>query len=364
MSDTSTLAPDAPVSLPSSEPASAPSPPSAPAPAPASEPQPSPGSQRDTDRQGLLAAVQDVVKATPDPIVGEPRPEDAASQPPADGTPSPSPGTPQAQPTQPDPLAQDPTDAELSSYKPDTRKRIEQLLAQRTEARQALDRVKPDLDAFAQFKAYQTAHQLENDDINLLLATGAALRRGDFQTFLAGVMPYVEVAQQAMGQLLPADLQGQVDSGQLPIETAREISVNRINQARLQTEATAYRQNAELTGQQMLGQQIYSAVAGWETQVKQRDPDWALKSDIVERFSQSLVQQRGQPTSPQQAVAMAQEAYEEANRVVARMRPQPAATRSQPSGVHQSTGNGAAPQPRNLMEAAILGLQRGNARMH
>lgn len=321
---------------------------------------PSPGT-REAEHQSLLAAVQDVVKVHDDPIVGEPRPEDAEIKPAAD-TPSPS-----KEPTSQESAAsfQDPDDAELGSYKPDTRKRIETLLAQRNEARQLSERYRTDAETFAQFRNYQTTHQLENDDINLLMDVGAALRRGDFQGFLERVSPYIDAARQAVGLQLPPDLQEQVDLGQIPLDTAREIGIGRINQARLQTEANTYRQSAELGQQQSLAKDIYSAVADWETQTKARDPDWVHKQDIVEKFSQSLVMTKGRPASPQQAVAMAQEAYEEANRVVGRMRPQPTATRLQPSGVQNTTGNGAAaPEPRTLMEAAILGLQRGNVRMH
>jgi hypothetical protein len=237
-------------------------------------------------------------------------------------------------------------------------------LAQRNEARQTSERYEADARAFAQFRDYQTSRQLENDDVNLLMEAGAALRRGDFQGFLNIAMPYIDVSQQAVGMILPADLQSQVDEGVIPEETAREIGMSRVNEARLRTEADTYRQNAELVGQQQVAGTIYNAISEWEVATRARDPDWASKQDIVERFSQSLVQTRGRPATPQQAVAMAQEAYEEANRVVARLRPQPQATRPNPSGVHSANGNGAAPEPRTLMEAAIQGLQRGNARMH
>jgi hypothetical protein len=329
-----------------------------PAPSPRDNP-PSPGT-REAEHQNLLRAVQDVVKVDPDPIVGEPRPEDATE--PSD-TSSP---TPKEAPSQSDDLQGDPTEVELGTYKPDTRRRIEQLLAQRNEARQASERYKNDADAFAQFHDWQAANQLENDDINLLLDAGAALRRGDFRGFLERATPYIQAAQQAVGELLPADLQAQVDEGAIPWETARELGMHRINEARLQTEANTYRQHVDLTAQQQLAQQTYAAVADWEAQTKARDPDWALKQDVVERFSQSLVMSKGRPTSPQQAVAMAQEAYEEANRVLGRVRPQPAATRPSPSSnVHHANGNGsAAPEPRTLMEAAILGLQRGAQRVH
>jgi len=321
---------------------------------------PSPGT-REAEHQNLLQAVQDVVKVAPDPIVGDPS-QDAPDHP-DELSPSPR-GDPQPQSEQ---TLQDPTEQELSTYKGDTRRRIETLLGQRNEARQAAERYKADADAFAQFRDWQSNNQLENDDVNLLLAAGADLRRGDFRGFLDKALPYIAVAQQAVGESLPDDLQQQVDNGEIPVETAREIGMHRINQARLQTENNTFRQNHDLRDQHQLQQAVFGAVADWEAQTKARDPDWALKQDIVEKFSQSLVMSRGRPATPQQAVAYAQEAYEEAGRVMNRMRPQPAATRPSPnSGVHNhSTGNGAAaPEPRTLMEAAILGLQRGQTRMH
>lgn len=328
------------------------------APSSKGESQPSPGT-REAEHQELLAAVQDVVKVDPDPIVGEPRPEDVR-EPPAD-----RPSSPTEPSRQDDFLQTDPSESELSTYKPDTRKRIDQLLTQRNEARQASERYRADAEAYNQFRTYQTAHQLENDDVNGLMDAGAALRRGDFQGFLDRALPYIEIARQAVGASLPADLQEQVENGQIPYETAQELSMHRVQQARLQTEADTYRQSAQLTAQQATAQQIYGAVSDWEAGVKARDPDWAQKQDIVERFSQALVMSQGRPTSPQQAVAMAQKAYEDANQVIARGRPSLAPTRPQPSGVHTTTGNGsAAPEPRTLMEAAILGLQRGGQRMH
>jgi hypothetical protein len=345
-SSASPIAPEPP----SSEGSSAPSTPRYP---------PSPGT-REAEHQNLLQAVQDVVKVAPDPIVGEPRPEDVRE--PSDA-PSPS---PRGDPPQSDDLQGDPTEVELDTYKPDTRRRIEQLLAQRNEARQASERYKADADAFGQFRDWQAANQLENDDINLLLDAGAALRRGDFRGFLERAIPYIDAARQAVGDLLPADLQAQVDEGSIPWETARELGMHRINEARLQTEANTIRQTVDLTAQRQLAEQTYAAVADWEARTKARDPDWVLKQDVVERFSSALVMSKGRPTSPQQAVAMAQEAYEEANRVLGRVQPQPTATRPSPSSnVHHANGNGsAAPEPRTLMEAAILGLQRGQSRVH
>jgi len=335
-------------------------PPSDGTPAPSPRDNPPPQGTREAEHQNLLQAVQDVVKVDlSDPIVGDPS-QDVKE--PTDGLPP----SPKEDPPPSSEDLQDPTSAELDTYKPDTRRRIEQLLAQRNEARQTSERYKADAETYAQFREWQTVNQLENDDINILLEAGALLRRGDFRGFLDRAIPYIQAAQQAVGELLPADLQQQVDDGIIPYETARELGMHRINEARLQTEANTYRQDATLTHQRALAEQTYAAVADWEARTKARDPDWVHKQDVVERFSASIVMAKGRPTSPQQAVAYAQEAYEEANAVFGRMRPQPTATQPSPSSnVHHANGNGsAAPEPRTLMEAAILGLQRGQQRVH
>jgi hypothetical protein len=144
-----------------------------------------------------------------------------------------------------DPLAADPTEAELKRLKPETRKRFERLLQQRDEARTAYSQVEPELAQHRQLTGYLREHQLAPDDVNMLLGVGAHLRKGDFQSFLNGVMPYVQAAQEALGQRLPPDLQQQVDEGLVSESAARELSQTRFRAIQAENQIKAARNSGD-----------------------------------------------------------------------------------------------------------------------
>jgi len=338
---------------------SSPSPPSSGS-TPDSTPSPSSGDSRQSDREGLLAAVRSVVsrETTPASEGDTPPTGDAAP-----GTPEPgqvaAPGD-QA-PPQTDPLddlnAPDPTEAELRKLRPETRKRFERLLAQRNEIRQHLERVQPELAQHRQLQGYLQEHQLAPDDVNLLLGVGASLRRGDYKAFLDGVTPYVMAAQEALGLRIAPDLQAQVNDGLVSEEAARELTRTRHRAA--QAEHRLREQTQVVTNEQSnrnVGA-IRASVDAWEAHIRSRDPDYAHKADTVRRFSQALLQERGIPQTQEQAVALVQAAYDEANRTLTALRPRPQPTRPSPSSVHVATG-GVSPEPTSMKEAALMALQR------
>jgi hypothetical protein len=318
---------------------------------------PSQGERTQTEREGLLAAVKSVLQ-----------PKDGADTEPGD---KPSPGeapdagaetvpggkpdggeTPPAEPS-PAELA-DPTEAELRRYKPETRRRIERLLAQRDEFRRHLDTVQPELEQHRTLRGYLDQHQLAPDDVNTLLGVGAALRRGDYQGFLTGVTPYVMAAQEALGLRIPRDLQAQVDEGRLTEENASELARtrHRVAHAEEQMQAVQQRRTQDQQNQAVLA--VRGAVQTWEDNLRKRDPDYPLKSDAVRRYSQALLAEKGPPRTPDEAVALAQAAYEEVGRTFARARPAPQATRAAPSGVQGATG--VSPEIRTMKDAAYAAL--------
>jgi hypothetical protein len=74
----------------------------------------------------------------------------------------------------------------------------------------------------------------------------------------------------------------------------------------------------------------------------------------------SVVREMGEPQNPQHAIQIANEAYRRVNTQVARFRPQPRPTQASPSSVHRATG--VTPEPKSLMEAAMIGLERSRHR--
>ena len=203
---------------------------------------------------------------------------------------------------------------------------------------------------------YLRDNDIGRDDFLLLLELGAAMRRGDFQAFYAGVRPYMDLAEQYLGLQLPPDLQQRVQQGHMTTEAAKLFSRERMDRALAQGQAMRHATINASTSQQNAQTALANAVAdkvnAWERATAAADADYGAKQAAVQNMMWSVVRQVGAPQTPEQAVAIAQEAYKRVNDqykawVGAGSPRRP--TSRQPS----STGriNGAAPEPKNLAEA-------------
>jgi hypothetical protein len=250
----------------------------------------------------------------------------------------------------------DPTEADLKKLRPETRRRFEQLLSQRNELRQQWDAAVPELQQHRQLQGYLQEHQLAPEDVNTLLGVGAALRRGDYQGFLDGVTPYVLAAQEVLGLRFAPDLAQQVNEGLIDDATARELTQTRHRAAQAEARLSDASQVATQSQQVQHVEQIRSAVDAWEAGIQRRDPDYAQMSGAVRRVAQGLLQERGTPRNPQEAVALTQAAYDEVRTMFARVQPAPRPTRPSPSSIHVATGTSGGADPRNMKEAVVMAL--------
>jgi len=248
-----------------------------------------------------------------------------------------------------DELPDEPDEAELDGYKPKTRRRIEKLLSERNELRRQSAEYAPFVEAM-------TNHDVSRDDMALLLGAGAALRRGDFEAFLAGVQPYVDRAQAMLGQRLTPDLQEQVNQGYITADAARELAQRRAHGEHIQGEADRTKERTEKQALEDHAVNVRRTISEWETATRERDPDYAIKQDAVRRHAQALIQERGIPQTTEQAVEYAEEAYREVTKLTEAARPQPRSTRLTPNGAQSSNAHGARSEPTSLYDAAMRGL--------
>jgi hypothetical protein len=304
-------------------------------------------------KESLLEAVMKVVKPPVDDAVKLPETEAAPA---LDKS---QPETADGQDAQED-LPDDPTAEEMGRYTSRTRKRISKLLEQRNDLHAQNQALRGAAEMGNGVREYLQRNDIQKEDFSVLLDLGAALRRGDWQTFYAGVRPYVQVAEEALGLRLPQDLAVRVQQGHMTTDAARNFSQERY--ARQMAEANAHRiQTATETANQQayvarVQDEVASAVSDWENRTRQQDPDYGMKQDAVKNLLWAVVREVGAPQSPQHAVEIAQEAYRRANEMTSRMAPKPRATAPVPSSIHRSTG--ATAEPKNMMEAAMLGLSR------
>jgi hypothetical protein len=211
-----------------------------------------------------------------------------------------------------------------------------------------------------QLQQFLKTADIAKEDFGLVLDLAAAMRRGDFQTFLEGVWPYVQLAQESLGITLPADLATAVRQGHMTNEAAKYVAQERT--ARQLAEARAQRMTTDITthnnnqAQAQFTQSVHQAVLEWENGVRRSDPDYARKEAVVRDLLHAVVQERGPPRSPHEAVEVARAAYERANQIVSSLNPQPRPTPRIPSSINRSAG--AAPVPTSIKEAVHLALAR------
>lgn len=254
---------------------------------------------------------------------------------------------------EPDPafLDKDPTDEEVGNYSRKAQSRIRDLIEQRNDASARAGRVEPILN-------FLEKNDIPQEDLSVVLDLTARLRHGDFAGFLQGVAPYIDLARQYTGQVLPPDLQKQVQEGYVSPEIARELAQRRANEQVMRTQSAEQAQKSQRVVQEATAVNIRQSVSQWEQQTRALDPDYDLKADVVRRTAQALMQEHGVPQTAEQALQYARRAYEEVNTQMARLRPAPKMTAAVPSSTSATRGNSTpGAEPKSVFEAAMQGLQ-------
>lgn len=240
-------------------------------------------------------------------------------------------------------LTDEPSEAELKAMSARTKRRIEKLLSERKEARIEAEKSRP-------ITKFMEENDIPMQDVDVVLGMAAQLRHGDFAGFLRTVQPYVNLARQYTGEVLPQDLQKQVEQGYVSEDVAKELAYRRAQEQVSRQQAQRQTQAQESEVRNLRGQAIRSAVSSWEQATKASDPDYEAKADLVQRTAQALMAERGAPQTPEQALEYVKEAYSEANKVVQRFRPKPKATQSQPSSVNQTSKQAPQPEPSSMFD--------------
>lgn len=247
------------------------------------------------------------------------------------------------------------TDEEWKALSPKTRRRINSLYRQAREAEEVARRGQPFAQAIEQ-------HRLDPNDAMLAIGLTGALQRGDWNGFLQGVMPLVEVARQQIGESIPPDLQQRVEHGEITQALAAQLGRERAQAQWRSHMSEADRRRAEqeqhAARQQQAAHAIQVSVSQREQALRSQDPDFATKEPVIRRFAQALVQERGLPRTPQEAVVFFEQAYQEADRLFKQTAAPRPGTRRMPSSERTAPTSGQ--DPANLMDAIEAGLARAN----
>ena len=259
-------------------------------------------------------------------------------------------------------LLRDLSDTELNRFKPRTRKRLQALIRDRAQIRDQVAELQPVAEKAKPILEQMEQGQLTQENVKELLHIGAVLRSGDFQKFTEMMRPYMDAAQQALGEKLPSDLQQLVDNGDTTPEVARELARRRHENAMAQQRLQQADQAQEQARQQQQVQQraatVRDALNAWEQQVLSSDPDYEQIRSAVHEQVQLEIKANGTPTSAEAAQQLAQNALSRVKRLAARPAAKSATTPRPPVGGSNSGSANAAPrQPESLDDvfAMVLG---------
>ena len=222
-------------------------------------------------------------------------------------------------------------------------------------ATRELETLRAPASQYGMIEQYMAENQLSTQDVTTGFKV-MALMKSDPAAAREALLDQLHMLNQFLGHALPKDLQEQVDEGYVTEDVARELAFRRNNDVRLQ------QQHQQLTAQQQQQQeqqqvqavrgQMAQAVASWETQIRQGDPDYAAKEPFVVRELQAL-QTQYRVDTPEQAVQLARMAYDNVTKGLRGMVKRPE-VRQSVAGQRTANSQNAKPEPRNFEEACLI----------
>lgn len=253
------------------------------------------------------------------------------------------------------------SEEDLARLKPKTRKRIETLAAEVKDRDTKLAEISPKAENFEKIQRFVDEAGLSKDDVNQGFDVMRNLKNDPLKAY-EQLKPIFAQLQQIAGEVLPPDLQGEVDQGRLTEAHARELTLARskaaVNGQRIESIETRNRAQREKQEFEQTVDGVASAVTAWEQTTSKGDPDWKLKQPRIQELVELEImrRQRSQPDyfpSKDEAIAMSKKALTTVEGELKRFAPQ----RRQMTTPDPDAGSSrSVAAPKNMLEAVKIGL--------
>jgi hypothetical protein len=216
------------------------------------------------------------------------------------------------------------TPEERAKLKKATAERFDKLKGLYRESKEKVEELSGELEQssveagyYKQFVGFLEENRLSQEEANNLFNIGA-LMKNDPQKALEAMTPYYNELLQITGNVLPPDLQQQVQQGTITKENAFEMSRLRMTKQTTQAineDRQTHQQDRDTRHQNDQVVSMQTALADWEKTWSSSDPDYAKKkSRVLDRVELMLVRASRNNTLPktkQEAVELAEKAKTE-----------------------------------------------------
>ena len=223
------------------------------------------------------------------------------------------------------------TKEEMAALGPKAKARIESLWRENRDYVSFADQAEPFL------KPIRDAG-LPIEDVQTACALAQAINTQNWEPFLSGIMPYVQIARQALGLELPEDLRKRVDDGDMSEDAAADLTRARFVAAKAETRAKQFEQgytrqveHTRSVEAETASNAIVSAINGWEEQQRVRDPDYRRLRPLILDKMIAFASRNGQPPDPEAGVRLAEWAKAEVMKSLPSNGSTPRATAPSPS---------------------------------
>lgn len=304
------------------------------------DPSPSEGAkQAEAPKPTLL----DVIKSA----VDKPDPQGA----------SPDPAKTEKHDDQTDPADPKKAVSDLDDKRFDKHPRWQEIKGQNQELRQQVESLTPDADQFRKINAFMTEYHLSPDEVGEGFIIMAMAKNGDPRV-LQKLDEFRNRVALNIGEALPADIQAKVDEGEISEAAAKELAKARAaatNTERALAQRDADDRNARQAREaEAVRRQQQQAVGDWETQMRKRDPDFAMKENAIAAYAKALIQDYGPPKDTKDVVALVEAAYARVTKDFKAAIPQRGAVKRAPVA---SSATGAKPVPKSLLDVVKQAAQ-------
>jgi hypothetical protein len=182
------------------------------------------------------------------------------------------------------------------------------------ELRSKVETLQPKAQQFEKIDEYCKQYGVTEEQLSEALEMAAVMNNDPVEAFKR-IEYYRGALSKYSADVLPEDLATQVKDGNITEEYAKQIVKLRNENELLTRKSKITAERQEQTAKQTVRQRMEEAVVRWEQGVMSRDPDYPKKAKAVLAFLTQGIATK-QPKSAEEAVALAEVAYAEANGVV------------------------------------------------
>lgn len=186
----------------------------------------------------------------------------------------------------------DPTDDEVKTYSPNAQTRIRELVERRkavesqlTERDQEIQQLRPQAEQMDKLVGFMQTNSIQPEHLNNVMSITALIQTGRYEDALRAVGPIYEQLLEKTGNILPQELQAEVDAGYITRERAMELHRSRKagENATQREKDIAERTQREREARESTDRINMMATTGdaWASEKKTSDPDWSTKQDLV-----------------------------------------------------------------------------------